>query len=300
MTTPRGTHGILVGYDGSWEGDRALYWAAHEARVRRAGLTVCTAWVPIDFITSEDEPAVKLGQFPAERAVADGVTKAGRILDRQHIRSLPVRGPAAQVLCDHARHAEMVVVGSIGGSGIADLLLGSVSSQVAAHAPGRVVVVRGGARTTRYVPGDLVAGYDGSPASQTALGRAFEEARLHEAPLVVVRAWQDHDGTTGSTVSVAREQAENDLRAAVATWQERFPGVGARPRFVDGAVRKVLPAEGRHARLLVVGSRGIGGFRGLLGSVSQAVLHDAPCPVMIVHAAGPAARDEATSMASSR
>ena len=90
-------------------------------------------------------------------------------------------GSAAQVLCERSRAADMVVVGSRGHGELPGLRLGSVSWQVAGHASGPVVVVRGGWRPANRVPGPVMLGADGSLAGQAATHFAFEEAALRRA-----------------------------------------------------------------------------------------------------------------------
>ena len=86
------------------------------------------------------------------------------------VRPMLVSGSPARELCAVSRSADMVVLGSRGRGGLAGLLLGSVSSQVATHAHGVVVVVRGRWRPVPgHVPRPVVVGADGSSASQRAI-----------------------------------------------------------------------------------------------------------------------------------
>lgn len=296
MTARRGTHGILVGYDGSKESERALNWATHEAFIRDLGLTVCTAWSSLDPGAFEEDAAAKLARYPAQKTLAHGVALARRKLGEGAVRGKLLRGGAGHQLCRHAEHAQMVVVGGGGHGQLADLLLGSVSSHVAMHAPGRVAVVRGAVHPSAEVtPKDVVVGYDGSPAGGLALDCAFEEARLHEATLVVVHARENHtiDRLLGAG---ARDQDQDQdegpdrpddaeaVRRAVEERRRSHPTVGVIVRFPAASPETALREASHHARLLVVGSRGLGELRGmLLGSVSQAMLHHAACPVLVVH-----------------
>src|SRR5512139_4078672 len=201
MTTNHGktsdnhrTHGILVGYDGSEPSERALVWAAHEAFIRDLGLTICTTWTPLDPSSFDGDAAAKLARLPAQKTLSHGVTRARTKLGDENVKGTLVRGSAGHTLSLHAEHAEMTVVGGVGRGAIADLLLGSVSTYVATHAPGRVVVVRGSTHpSAEYMPKDIVVGYDGSRSGDLALTAAFEEAQLHEAPLVVVYAQENND-----------------------------------------------------------------------------------------------------------
>jgi nucleotide-binding universal stress UspA family protein len=77
--------------------------------------------------------------------------------------------------------------------------------------------------------------------------------------------------------------ARRTLERALADAGDRTAGVDVEPVVREGAPARVLLEEADDADLLVVGSRGLGGFRGLLlGSVSQQCSHHAPCPVVVV------------------
>lgn len=135
---------------------------------------------------------------------------------------------------------------------------------------------------------------DHSEGAKAALRFALEEAKLRDARLRVVHAWQF--GTIGAPgiegsypvlgldLSDLHRAAEEALEATVAEVVSDAAGVEIERRVVEGAPGGVLVEESRGADLLVVGSRGHGGFAGLLlGSVSQQVAHHAACPVVIVH-----------------
>jgi len=138
----------------------------------------------------------------------------------------------------------------------------------------------------------IVAGVDNSPGAKAALRFAVEEARLRHATLRVVHAWQPgYIGAPGIEASSTTFGAELDLRvgaqeALEQSLRETIPdtdGIELERRVVEGAAAAVLVDESRDADLLVVGSRGLGGFRGLLlGSVGQQCAHHAACPVVIV------------------
>jgi len=140
----------------------------------------------------------------------------------------------------------------------------------------------------------IVVGVDHSEGAKAALRFALEEATLRQATLRVVHAWQyAYIGATGfegsypalgGDIKELRDLAERDLDA---TLQEAIPETGTielERRVVEDRPAAALVEESRGADMIVVGSRGHGGFGGLLlGSVSQQVAHHAACPVVIVH-----------------
>src|SRR4051812_36161865 len=139
----------------------------------------------------------------------------------------------------------------------------------------------------------IVVGADHSEGAKAALRFALEEAKLRRATLRVVHAWQyavigatGFEGAypaIGGDIKMLREAAASDLEA---TLRESIPETGAvdvERRVVEDRPAAALVEESRDADLVVVGSRGHGGFAGLLlGSVGQQVAHHASCPVVIV------------------
>ena len=272
--------GILVGYDGSPGSEQALSWAAREARTRKTALTVCHAWT-LGFILPPDHAAVlDLARRSGEQVIADGLRHARDVVPPELVRAWLAEGPAANVLCEGGRDADMVVVGSRGRGEAARHLLGSVSSQVAAYAPGRVVVVRGHWRSAGgYVPGPIVVGADGSAASQAAVDFAVEQAALRDVPLLAVCALADAPGSLGGS-----RNRQEDFEQAMTRLEKEHPGIAVLRHVAIGGARSALLTAARDAQMLIVGSRGRGGIRGmLLGSVSQALICHAPCPIGVVH-----------------
>lgn len=144
----------------------------------------------------------------------------------------------------------------------------------------------------------ILVGVDYSEGARAALGFAHEEARLRRGTLRAVHAWQfgfvDYGGIGGfgglerSAPGIGDIHELRDAAAAAldATVREALPNldeVSLEQRVIEGTPGAVLVDESRDADLLVVGSRGLGGFAQLLlGSVSQQCAHHAACPVVIV------------------
>ncbi len=271
--------GIVAGYDGSPGADEALRWAVREARERDAVLTVCLAWAPEYLTMLGDASVYDLAKGKGEEILAHGTQYAGSVLGPAVVRQVLACGPAAQVLCERSGTAEMVVVGSRGYGRMPSLRLGSVAWQVAMHASGPVVVVPRGWQLANRAPGPVVVGADQSPASRPAVEFAVGEARLRGVPLLAVCALADAPDVLGG----AREM-EAAFNRAMTVLEKDHPDVAVQRRVAPGSPRTALLAAAGEAQLLVTGCRGRGGIRGMsLGSVAQAVLHYARCPVAVIH-----------------
>jgi nucleotide-binding universal stress UspA family protein len=131
---------VVVGVDGSSGSRDALEWATAYVRATKGTLTVVGAW---NWPTYEGQPMV-YGDFDPQRDAKEIVESAAQgcgLPDRQ-LRTAVVKGGAARVLLEAAADADLLVVGSRGHGGFADLLLGSVSTHCTHHARCPVVVVR--------------------------------------------------------------------------------------------------------------------------------------------------------------
>lgn len=147
--------------------------------------------------------------------------------------------------------------------------------------------------TTDTPRGFIVVGVDGSASSLNALKWAAFQGAALECDLVATTAWRDAAAYAGAMGSgfVALPTDWNPEHAAAAALAGHIDAVfaaepppGLRTAVREGGAAEVLLAESRDARLLVLGSRGHGGFAGLLlGSVSSACAEHASCPVLVVH-----------------
>ena len=276
MTGPM--YGIVAGYDGSPGAAQAVRWAAREARARGTVLTVCLAWTPDHMELPTETELCDLAREHGREILTRGLPYARSELGPGRVHADLAAGSAARVLCQRSRNADMVVVGSRGHSELPGLRLGSVSAQVAAHAAGPVVVVRGAWRPANQPPGPVVVGADGSRAGRGAIVFAFEEAALRGVPLVAVCALADTAGRLGEG-----RQVREDFETIMADEAKAHPEVSVWHRVLPGTPRPALLAAAPDAQLLVVGARGRGGLDEMsLGSIAQAVLQYAPGPVAVV------------------
>jgi nucleotide-binding universal stress UspA family protein len=303
--------GIVVGVDGSEHGHCALMWAAAEAKRRRRPLHIVTAYsVPLFAASgldggyaSFDDTVIRDG---AEAVLKEAVEKLGEV-DGVEVTSSVESGDASGVLLEFSKAAELLVFGTRGRGGFVGRLLGSVSSALPAHAACPTVTVplrfaeRIGeeiedrhlkaeqAKEARVSLEHVVAvGVDGSDQARVAVLVAAEEAMMMGVPLRVVCAVPQFSGSLAWVPApVDREQLFEDIRAqlkaGVAWLQSHFPDLEVQTSLLDGAPVDVLVEVSRTVELLVLGTRGRGGFTGmLLGSTSDGVLHHAKGPVMVV------------------
>jgi nucleotide-binding universal stress UspA family protein len=280
---------IVVGVDGSPASQAALIWASAEAAHRGCELTVLYAYdwrlfgarAPIGGALAEDV------RHRAEQLIATAVADAKAAAPQLTVHGQALLGAPGPTLVAAAKQAELVVVGSRGRGGFASLLLGSVSQQIATHASGPVVVVRG-----RPEPvGPIVVGVDGSDAAHDALGIAFEEAGLRGARIVAVRVytlpmtWGYEMATFAEDRDDRRRFELEALLDDLAPWKEKYAETPIEAVVVEGHAAGALTGLSHTAQLVVVGTRGHGGFAGLLlGSASLQLLHHAECPVLIARA----------------
>ncbi|ADD43139.1 universal stress protein [Stackebrandtia nassauensis] len=284
---------IVVGFDGSDNSRRAVDWAAEEARLRHRPLLIVHSLLVFASVAAEIDGS-RIEEMRAESTVLvdDEIARVRELAPGLDVRGETLEGMTPSVdLLKASLEAASLVVGSRGRGTFASLLLGSTSSQVAAHSHCPVIVVRGDRVGGDAKPGHVVVGVDGSPLSQSVLRFGFEEASMRGTRLVAVHAWlppapADFGDLLPTVYDVDALAADEErlLAESLAGWQAKFPDVPVERVCVRADARRVLKDESAGARLLVVGSRGGGGFTGLLlGSITQAMVHHAHAAVAIVH-----------------
>ncbi|MET9323878.1 universal stress protein [Streptomyces sp. NPDC003038] len=286
---------VVVGVDGSPSALAAVDAAAREAQMREVELRVVHAftWPALHAppVASPLGPPAGGVREAVEHTVTQAVRRARSAAPGVQVSQAVIAGEPLTVLEAQSRTAQLIVVGHRGAGGFLELLLGSTAVHLSAHGRCPVMVVRG--RPDQAGP--VVVAVDGSPQGQAAVAFAFAEASLRGAELLALHAWTtwaDHgEHSLGQAVDLVdligdvdqiRAAEERLLAQAVAGHQERYPDVTVHTSLVRGRARPALIEASGNAQLIVVGARGRGGFTGLLlGSVSQAVLHHAHCPVTV-------------------
>lgn len=288
---------VVVGVDGSRGSETALRWAARFASRRGRALQIVHGMNLVGTAARFGAYAVTAAPvIDAARAHGRAVVEDAERIVREIAPDLPVMivlaaDAASGVLIDHSADAYAVVLGATGSVGTLTHL-GSTLLAVTGHAQGTVIVVRTDpADDTVHTTGPVVVGVDGSPTSEAAIAAAFAEAAARGTNLVAVHTWSDWDfgqfaGRDDLFLPNADyEQAEEAILAErLAGWQEKYPEVSVTRKVYLSRPAAQLQEWSDAAQLIVVGSRGRGGFAGLLlGSTANSLVQHAHCPVMVVH-----------------
>jgi nucleotide-binding universal stress UspA family protein len=284
--------GLLVGVDGSAESDAAVAWTAREAVLRHESVTLMHVVEPVLVrwpVSAGHSPVAEWQEDNARNAIDQGCKSFSTALDVElppEIRTEVVYSHPVDALVDASIDARMIVVGSHGRGAAGRLLWGSVSRGVAEQAHCPVAVVHSDQSCAPTHPSaPVLLGIDGSPASEAATAWAFDEASRRGVTLVALHAWSDVGvfPVLGMDWRTYRGQGEEVLAERLAGWQERYPDVPVSRRLVCDTPARWLIGESQNAQLVVVGSRGRGGFAGMrLGAVAAAVARSAKAPVVVV------------------
>ncbi|MDP9806176.1 nucleotide-binding universal stress UspA family protein [Trueperella bonasi] len=280
---------VVVGIDGSEAGGAALEWAHAQARARDARLhVVCGYELPSHYMTPEfQENRERANQLfdSAKQIVDDAVASvSGQGVE---VTSALEFGDPTEVLVEISKRVALVVVGGRAQSTnrLADRLLRTVSSAVPANAYCPTVVVPTESPNTHLPIRRVVCGVDGSHHSKMALQRAVWEADRWNATLKIITAVNPAAAAWVPAHAFREEhlqELEVEMRQALADVDEGRQ-IDTEITAVEGSPAHVLARESDEADLLVLGTRGRGGFAGLLlGSTSQTLLGYSACPTMVV------------------
>ena len=279
---------ILVGVDGSNASYKATWWAANYAK--HAGLTlqiVCAYSLPSYAAVSFDATYTAMGDDDAAHSDAQEIlSRAKAIADDQGVEAatLIVTGDPASVFVELSRNYNLIVIGNRGKGGLAERLLGTTSSSLPAYAYCPIVVVPytdddGNLMHLSNTITKVAVGSDESKWGLKALEIAADFAGTWGAELDVISAAPQVKGADESVY----ESYLEDLETRVKPLEEKHPELTVNKRIVPGSAVNALTKASYDHDVVVVGSRGRGGFTGLLlGSTSQGLLQHAVGPVYVV------------------
>lgn len=290
--------GILVGVDGSAESDAAIRWAAREAVMRHAPMTLVHVVAPVVARWPMEPMYANITEWQQDNArhvLEQGLKTAHACVDDARlvdVHTETLNSSVVPALVHASENQQMVVVGSRGTGALGRMLLGSVSTGLVHHAHCPVAVIRP-EPAVADVNAPVLLGVDGSPASEAATTMAFEEASGRGVGLVALHAWSDVAvfPILGMDWHEYESQGHEVLGERLAGWQERYPDVQVERRLVCDRPAHWLIHESEHAQLVVVGSRGRGDVAGTwFGSVGSAVAQSANVPVLVVRGSMPGPR----------
>ncbi len=270
---------VVVGVDGSKAAAAALDWAADDAARRGLALRVVVVrqpWIPEHPLSGDHESHTEQCQRLLEAAADRARARSPQL----ETTTVMVTGAVVERLRTESETADTVVIGSRGLGGFAGLVLGSAGLGLAGHTHCPLVIVRGPVHVNH---GEVVVGFDGSGDSDPAVAYALEQASARGARLHAIYG-RPYPMTAPHPAGYGPVPPEDiDLGERLLPWRERYPKVEVVGSVVRGHPAPALADASRNADLVVLGSRGLGGFAAtVLGSVSHAVLHRAHCPVAVV------------------
>lgn len=294
--------GIVVGIDGSEQGSCALIWAAREAKARKLPLHLVTAYTVPIFAASGLDGGYATVDDDVIRQGAEAILReaAGKVahLDIE-IDARVENGDAAGVLLELSETAELLVFGSRGRGGFIGRLLGNVSTALPAHAKCPTVTVPlscaprlGDGPEAEVAESKLekvvTAGVDGSDQARYAVLLAAEQAERSGCTLRIICAVQPYTGSLAwMPAPVDREALFSEIQVqldAGEKWlRNHFPKLPIEVRLLEGSAVDALVTASETSELVVMGTRGRGGFAGMmLGSTTDGVRHHAKGPIMVV------------------
>jgi nucleotide-binding universal stress UspA family protein len=284
--------GIVVGVDDSPAAKAAVEWGAQDAELRRIPLTLVHAISPdlTSWWSTPLPPGLAHWQKDHGRRLLDDAVKIVEKTCQQGgpttIRTEVLSSAAVPTMIDLSQDAQLVVTGSDGSDSWSNRLLGSVTSGLLRHAHCPVAITHGGEPLApRQGQAPVLVGIDGSSESDLATAIAFEEASRRNVGVIAMHAWSDVDVSDWPDVDwpAAQSMSEQILAKRLADWREQYPDVNVRRIVVRDQPARQLVTHSAEAQLLVVGSRGRGGFGEMLvGSVSESVALLARKPVIVV------------------
>lgn len=286
---------VVVGTDTSDAARVAVDWAARRAAEVRKPLLILMAVAP----SPDETPAADEAPSPFMKRLVDAAQEAASTERARVLRDHPGLGVETAVVVDvpsralaRATHdAELVVVGARGYSApLKTAALGGTSDAVATHAHGPVAVIpEFSLDGTRHPDGPVVVGVDDSEESLAAIRWAAGEAARRGVPLLGVHAWRTWPWLTESLVGWST--ADYDMGVGLTQMVDDLvtpylaEGQAFEKKVVVGHPAVVMVELSHQASMIVLGSRGRGGFVGLLlGSTSREVMRQAYCPVVVVRA----------------
>jgi nucleotide-binding universal stress UspA family protein len=263
---------IVVGIDGSRSAVRAALWAIDEAVSRD---------IPLHLVAVANSPAERAEAELAVRAAATAVDATDRPVDLDtHV----LDGEPAPILLKHSGAAAMVCVGAVGRRHFDRNRVGSTTGALVAAAHCPIAVVRGGDGSATEPGGWVVVELDETPDSAAVLQFGVAEARLRNAPLRVLGAWQSRytDVHDSHAVADGNRLVRSQLDRRLSQWRHLYPDLDAKPVAIHGSALNYLSKHAGEIQLVVVGAPNATGVGELLGPMGLTTLNDTDCTILVV------------------
>jgi nucleotide-binding universal stress UspA family protein len=263
---------IVVGIDGSRTAVRAALWAIDEAISRD---------VPLHLVAVANSPAARADAELAVRAATAAVEATGRPVD---LDSRVLDGEPTPILLTHSGAAAMVCVGAVGRRHFDRNRLGSTTGALVAAAHCPIAVVRGDDGSAAEPGGWVVVELDETPDSAAVLQFGVAEARLRNAPLRVLGAWQSRytDVHDSHAVADGNRLVRSQLDRRLSQWRHQYPDLDAKPVAIHGSALNYLSKHAGEIQLVVVGAPNATGVGDLLGPMGLTTLNDTDCTIVVV------------------
>ena len=283
-------HTIVVGVDGSATSDRAVAWAAEQARLEDRDLTLvhATGIVGTAALLWMDQAGVDSGlamdgiRQDAEALLQEAADRVAELAPDVRVRGVVAELDPRDALLELAPEAAMLVVGSRGRGPVASLLLGSVAHALSRHPACPVVILRPAGPSV--VRRGVLVGVDEHGTSTRALAFAYRQASLRRQPLRVVHCIFDVRAPSGDVgPAEAGYDAERLLLSeTVSGMAEEYPDVDATAVLTRGLVDRTLVRLGEEAELVVVGTHEQGPVSGLVHGRTASIVAEQSSSIVVV------------------
>jgi nucleotide-binding universal stress UspA family protein len=259
---------VIVGIDGSQAAVFAALWGVDEATSRGVPLRLVSVLKPTH--SSADDYARDLEHAEMWLRGARFAVESSR--KPVKVETDIPRGPAAPVLVEASRDAEMICVGSVGIGRYARSILGSTAAELAekAHCPVAVLRTRQDQRSPEV--NWIVVRMTDAPDNDTVIEFASREAKLRRAPMLVLGGRPEDLG----------ERADDAFEARVQEWRQHHPEVRVYPITTEAAIASFLSSNDERIQLAVIGAAEAGELLRLIGPAGHPLFRHPECSVLVV------------------
>lgn len=278
---------IVVGVDGTDASRGALLWAARVAQIAKARIRIVHA-LPLRESANRVTRELRASKprLLGRRLLRLSRNEVDRIDPDIAVDTVLTDDPIASFLGAMSHTADLVVIGGNASSPVRDVVLGRHATRIVADARCPVLVWRPHAVAPAVTSQPVVVGVDNSDSAHSAIVGAFWFADTLHAPIMalhVVSPTRQHLPAVDADMAVSEVGSLAWLGTRVTATSERHPSVEVHLHCLEASADHELRRASETARLVVVGSRGLGPLVGSIrGSVGQSLVHSSHCPILVV------------------